>query len=465
MNKGFWMAKGDGHITDAGSAFGSSSTIEQKRSHQWFMSAAESELFPNKKQAIKTPNNKSSLEIPGANVASWHSGFQSAPNQLIDRLFGSETTPVNFDEGNVSPVEMTDSRIRRKGINDRFEDLPIDLSISQAIEDSVTCISYGDFRKAKINPIRDSDNGLAAPKENSVNGESSSDISADQAFGRENESDFISMSQANDKGVDNITLMGHLYNREDTHIGSAGSASVKGDENAISIGDTFGVGDANMISFGRFHDEPDFMRVGRPISGYGPSYNHSSGQTSVAPASCEKELDASNVRAVVGAKLVAKPSPGYASKSKPEFKTTKKEAPNSFPSNVRSLISTGMLDGVPVKYVSLSREELCGVIKGSGYLCGCQSCNYSKVLNAYEFERHASSETKHPNNHIYFENGKTIYQIVQELRSTPESLLFNTIQTVFGAPINQKAFRIWKESFQAATRELQRIYGKEEINL
>lgn len=67
-----------------------------------------------------------------------------------------------------------------------------------------------------------------------------------------------------------------------------------------------------------------------------------------------------------------------------------------------------------------------------------------KVLNAYEFERHAGSKTKHPNNHIYFENGKTIYQIVQELRSTPESLLFDTIQTVFGAPINQKSFRIWK---------------------
>ena len=66
------------------------------------------------------------------------------------------------------------------------------------------------------------------------------------------------------------------------------------------------------------------------------------------------------------------------------------------------------------------------------------------MLNAYEFERHAGCKTKHPNNHIYFENGKTIYQIVQELRNTPESMLFDAIQTVFGAPINQKSFRIWK---------------------
>lgn len=119
--------------------------------------------------------------------------------------------------------------------------------------------------------------------------------------------------------------------------------------------------------------------------------------------------------------------------------------------------------------LTVCNQELRGTIKGSGYLCGCQLCNYSKVipllllsfsshacipisescfwlkaLNAYEFERHAGCKTKHPNNHIYFENGKTIYQVVQELRSTPESLLFDAIQNVTGSSINQKAFRIWK---------------------
>ena len=121
--------------------------------------------------------------------------------------------------------------------------------------------------------------------------------------------------------------------------------------------------------------------------------------------------------------------------------------------------------------LAVCNQELRGTIKGSGYLCGCQSCNYSKVihllilsfysllcdptseacfwlkaLNAYEFAPHAGHKTKHPNNHIYFENGKTIYQIVQELRNTPESSLFDAIQNVTGSPINQKAFRIWKGS-------------------
>lgn len=69
---------------------------------------------------------------------------------------------------------------------------------------------------------------------------------------------------------------------------------------------------------------------------------------------------------------------------------------------------------------------------------------FLQVINAYEFERHAGCKTKHPNNHIYFENGKTIYGVVQELRSTPQNMLFEVIQTITGSPINQKSFRVWK---------------------
>ena len=46
---------------------------------------------------------------------------------------------------------------------------------------------------------------------------------------------------------------------------------------------------------------------------------------------------------------------GSTSKNK-ELKTSKKVPANNFPSNVKSLLSTGLLDGVPVKYVSWSRE-------------------------------------------------------------------------------------------------------------
>lgn len=67
-----------------------------------------------------------------------------------------------------------------------------------------------------------------------------------------------------------------------------------------------------------------------------------------------------------------------------------------------------------------------------------------KALNAYEFERHAGAKSKHPNNHIYFENGKSIYAVVQELKNSPQETLFDAIQTVTGSTINQKNFRSWK---------------------
>ncbi|XP_075485100.1 uncharacterized protein LOC142524853 isoform X1 [Primulina tabacum] len=145
-----------------------------------------------------------------------------------------------------------------------------------------------------------------------------------------------------------------------------------------------------------------------------------------------------------------------------EKKATKRTSRNNFPANVKSLLSTGILDGVPVKYVSWSREmTLRGVVNGTHYLCGCQECKLVKVQNAYEFESHAGCKTKHPNNHIYFENGKTVYAVAQELKYTPREMLFDVIQNVTGSMINQKKFEIWKASYkEATTRYLQRGHSK-----
>lgn len=132
----------------------------------------------------------------------------------------------------------------------------------------------------------------------------------------------------------------------------------------------------------------------------------------------------------------------------------------SFPRNVKYLTVTGMLDEVAVLYRSASREtELRGIIKGPTYLCGCKSCNYSKKLNAYEFESHAGCKTCHPNNHIHLENGKSLHQVVQELKITPASKLCEAIQTVIGPSLNQESFSSWKESFEAALK-LQPISGE-----
>ena len=147
--------------------------------------------------------------------------------------------------------------------------------------------------------------------------------------------------------------MGHDYNR-DTHIVSTCPNYVKEDDNAISINDAYGKEEANMICFGGFNDAHDILPVSRPINSYDQSYDQSSVQT--LEAVHEKDVDASNVNAAASNTRVAKSKPESVSRNKPEVRSGRKEAPNSFPSNVRSLISTGMLDGVPVKYVSLSRE-------------------------------------------------------------------------------------------------------------
>ncbi|KAF5955961.1 hypothetical protein HYC85_008817 [Camellia sinensis] len=454
QNKGFWMAKGSGHLTDGDAAYDNSSRVEPKRSYKWFADATEPELFPNKKQAVQAPNSKLTTGILNANPSPWEndSSLPSAPSQFMERLFGGDTNrPFKFTEQNISSVGT------EKGINVEFgNDSSMGLSMSHNLDDPETCLSYGGIRKVRVNQVKDCDNGLDSPKGHN------SGTSIVQAYNHNNETSFISMGQGYGKEDEGIILMGRNY-KKDTII-SIGSASETGNDNSMSIGHTYNKGEANTASFDGFHEDHVFDPMAGPLSSYPLIYDQPSIQTSETPN--EKEFDGSTASAVVNVSRVTKSRTESVPKNKSELKATRKEAPNSFPSNVRSLISTGMLDGVPVKYVSLSREkEHRGTIKGCGYLCGCQSCNYSKVLNAYEFEQHAGCKTKHPNNHIYFESGKTIYQIVQELRNTPESQLFDAIQTVTGSPINQKSFRTWKESFQAATRELQRIYGKEELNL
>lgn len=131
-----------------------------------------------------------------------------------------------------------------------------------------------------------------------------------------------------------------------------------------------------------------------------------------------------------------------------ELKMSKKVVPKSYPTNVKKLLSTGILDGALVKYISTSREkELHGVIRESGYLCGCSACNFTKVLTAYEFEQHAGGRTRHPNNHIYLENGKPIYSIIQQLKTAPLSDLDEVIKNIAGSSVNMECFKAWKASF------------------
>ncbi|KAK4725016.1 hypothetical protein R3W88_027795 [Solanum pinnatisectum] len=142
-----------------------------------------------------------------------------------------------------------------------------------------------------------------------------------------------------------------------------------------------------------------------------------------------------------------------------ELKMSKKVTSDAYPTNVKKLLSTGILEGARVKYISTSRKrELLGIVKDYGYLCGCSLCNFSKVLSAYEFEMHAGGKTRHPNNHIYLENGKPIYRIIQELKTAPLSQLEEVVKDVAGSSINEQYLEAWKAKLFLQHHEVASAY-------
>ncbi|GAB2300505.1 hypothetical protein Dimus_034548 [Dionaea muscipula] len=496
QGKGFWTSKDADCLTNGGIGYDSSSRIEPKRAHQWFMDGAEAELLPNKKQAVEVPSNNSFSGMPNPNLSPWGniSSLNSVNDQFSDRLMETEAgRTINFDDRNISSISDGSLDMGRKAVDDPFgNDSPFGLSISQTLGDPRSSLNYGGIRKVKVSQVRDDsptsmalaysrgDNSLISTGHsgtfisvghsfnnrdgNTRMGHDAFDKGDDvmpvgQSFCKEDAS-IISMGQSFSKADSGSISAGSSYNRNNGRI-SMGLSNIKGDCNTLSIGHSIDKGESNIICFGGFNDNDDVNASGRLMC----SYDLLMGQppVQISDTLIQKDLLVSNTNTLSSTSQVVASTADISSKKKEEQNSSKKMPPNNFPSNVRSLLATGMLDGITVKYVAWSREqELRGVIKGSGYLCGCQACNFSKVINAYEFERHASCKTKHPNNHIYFDNGKTIYGVVQELRSTPQNMLFDVIQTITGSPIDQKSFRLWKESFLAATRELERIYGTDE---
>ncbi|KAL5057086.1 hypothetical protein RYX36_028690 [Vicia faba] len=297
--------------------------------------------------------------------------------------------------------------------------------------------------------------------------EDGNSMSLGTSYSKEHES-FTSMGLTSGNSGENFTTVAPSYDNGTNHLTSIGPAYVSVDSNVSSTSPSFvsnnsnflpasqNLGNSSTVSFGGFHaGGPEPNPSGGIINRFDPlTGNQNSAQV-------VDSLIESNPNPLVNNVSKSNAKSNTVVKNK-EPKTAKK-ASNNFPSNVKSLLSTGIFDGISVNYCTWSRERnLQGIIKGTGYMCSCDDCKGQKALNAYEFECHAGAKSKHPNSHIFFENGKSIYAVVQELKNTPQETLFDAIQTVTGSTINQKNFRVWKASYQAATRELQRIYGKDD---
>lgn len=369
-SKGFWVLKNNEHTSEEDSVYDHSIRDDSKRPHSWFVDSSRSEMFSNKKQAVQDPVGlgKSNVGLP-----LWESSsvFQSVSNQFMDRLLGAEMPPRPLLFGDRDRTEAGSHHHQTKSIAESYmEDTSVELSISNGVEVAGSCFGGGDgIRKLPVSRVKETMSTHVALDGHSRGKIESSSI---QACSRENESSFI-----------NFALAGHPYGNEDSHGITFGE-----------INDEHGVGSSSNV-VGNYQSY-----VQDPIGTSDMVYGQETGSSQTS-------------NGVVSEQQVAKPSLDPLPKNKAEAKTSKKEASTSFPSNVRSLISTGMLDGVPVKYVSLSREvkpkylatlticplvlesvncietilhqELRGVIKGSGYLCGCQTCDFTKVSQQKSF--------------------------------------------------------------------------------
>lgn len=348
------MTKVPGHQNDANATFDSPSLLDTKRAHHWFIDGCEAQVFPNKKQAIQSPNGKmTGGALSNVNVLPWEhhtADYQSVSHQLIGRLFGPESVrSADFDLTKASSVISDNLDLQRRGIEEQYEEDVSGLSISHGMEDPETSLSYGGIRKVKINHVKDNMHDMQPCLRSNSNRDDDGQLSI-EGYYKEIETGLASVGSAYIKD-DSFNLMNQTSD-EDPHIRLLGHGG-KVDDSVVSIGDDFDKRDANIISFGGFPDDQDIISLGRSLGSHDPTYYESSFQASEAVG--VTELESSNFEVAVRSPQIPKQKPDTTLKSRPEYKM-RKEAPNSFPSNVRSLISTGMLDGVPVKYVSIARE-------------------------------------------------------------------------------------------------------------
>lgn len=84
--------------------------------------------------------------------------------------------------------------------------------------------------------------------------------------------------------------------------------------------------------------------------------------------------------------------------------------------------------------------------------------DYGQILSAYEFEQHAGgAKTRHPNNHIFLENGRPIYSIIEELKTAPLGILEELVTDMAGSSVNQGSFQAWKGDYDVINSGLATI--------
>ncbi|CAN6477008.1 unnamed protein product [Victoria cruziana] len=105
-----------------------------------------------------------------------------------------------------------------------------------------------------------------------------------------------------------------------------------------------------------------------------------------------------------------------------ELKMSKKITLTKFPTTIKELLGTGVLNGCKVHYLcrrSSGKEPLRGVIEDGMILCFCEACKGKQTVTPVVFELHAGSLNKRAIDYIYLENGRTIRDVLRSCIGTP----------------------------------------------
>ncbi|XWS71551.1 hypothetical protein CRYUN_Cryun03dG0147300 [Craigia yunnanensis] len=119
----------------------------------------------------------------------------------------------------------------------------------------------------------------------------------------------------------------------------------------------------------------------------------------------------------------------------------------NFPSKLKDLFDSGMLEGVNVRYARSSKvtrasggSGLRGVIKGSRILCFCPACKGIKAVTLTLYEIHAGSSNKRPAEYIYLENGYTLRDVMNTCKENSLTTLENALRIVIGSSMKKSSF-------------------------
>ncbi|KAJ6344899.1 hypothetical protein OIU78_007731, partial [Salix suchowensis] len=116
-----------------------------------------------------------------------------------------------------------------------------------------------------------------------------------------------------------------------------------------------------------------------------------------------------------------------------------------FPTKLKDLLDSGILEGQKVKYLrgpkvrGPGEKGLNGLVKDSGILCFCGDCKGKQVVTPTIFELHAGSANKRPPEYICLENGNTLRDVMNACKNSSLDTLDEAIRLSSGITPSKKS--------------------------